>query len=350
MQQMTGKSEHLGRSGARPTVASLLVVLVICAPCGKAQRPAPSSFAPIAVRPEADLQRSWEVEQGGLEENFDSATFTATIKNVSGQPVASAYFFGRYYDASNRLCFTALFSLGDNGEGRTGPAMPGEVRTLRSVSLILPAIKPNVVDLSLSKRVRVPGRSPVPAVLAAPLTPVMIVGVDGITGPDDWGRLCLGGKPGVPDRAVVDVALAKARITSDSKMEDFEVLDALATEPFVTWFTELASHLAFDPASRNGQPFASEVLLLARVVVRAWNPGEPPHLARSNPWVKRAVGGLAGTPLAPVIPVMLYDLPSGGLDERPSSEVGPCFEYGNGGTAWSAGFPYVLPPVPSAVP
>jgi hypothetical protein len=313
-----------------------------------AQKPAPNSVTVLTVHAERNLGRSWEVERAESAENFDSIELTVTVRNTSGHSVPSAYFFGRYYDALGRLCFTSLFSLVDNLEGQTVPASAGEIRTLRSVSFLVPATTPSVLKVSVSHRAEVPGKSSLPPGLAAPATPVMIASRS-VSADDNWRGLCLGGHSQFPADPVVDVGLASGVVGPQGTIRNFEVVGALASRPYVSWLQHLAQYLNFIPASRNGRPVASETLVLVRALLREWRQGERPFAASSNPWVERFVSGLAG-PVPPVQIVVLYPPHKGLPLTTPDSETGPCFAYSGVGTAWSAGFPYLIPPASRRAP
>lgn len=330
-----------------------LVALALSRPLGTpsfaVRRAAPEdTVTSLAVEAGRNLNASWQVKSAQSEEDFGAVRLTVTIKNISELAVPAAYFFGRYYDASGRLCFVALFSLGNNLKGRKGPAKPGEVRTLLSVSLVSSATAPRLLTLSSAHRVVVPGRSRVPPALAAPSTPAVIA-PGSVSSGDEWRRLCLGGHPSVPDRPVVDVGLGRGIVDPQGRLRNFQVLDALATRPYVAWLEELASHLMFVPASRSGRPVASTVLILASALVRARRAGEPLLLPRFNPWVRRAARNVVG-PVPPVEVVRLYPPLPGMPSAASSPQAPPCFGYWGEGTAWSVDFPYLVPPSPAGSP
>src|SRR5579864_982531 len=107
----------------------------------------------LNVKEERSLGQFWHVRSAYLEESVKGATGYVEIANISGEAIGAANFYGEFYDADGRFCFSLVFSIANNLSGRSGPFLPREVRKLYSTGAFLaPASQPAELRLFILRQ------------------------------------------------------------------------------------------------------------------------------------------------------------------------------------------------------
>lgn len=315
---------------ARAAVSCCLLVYAV-SPIARAQRPAPRLVSTPKVQLEGSAAEIWKVDYARLVEDFNGTGAFITLRNVSTLSVLSAMFYGEYFDARGRLCFTGLFHLKNNFARRSDVVQPGGLTSLVSDSYALaPASRPRRISLYRVRQTqRRAGRGGAPpAVVRTPLT------LEGLGVPVSalWPRVCTGPSIDSLGPPVVDLALAKIHVGADGALLELQILDALAAQPYIPWLQNLSTHLRFNTAKLDGVASPGDTLVLVRALVRGWQAGERAYLPRSDLWVAAYASNMEGRTLLP-LNVLVVEKPPLGLRRDSTS----CFEYLADGSAWSIG-------------
>jgi len=221
----------------------------------------------------------WTVRDAGLREDFTGTTGYLDILNTSGVPLAGTVFYGEYFDAHGRFCFSLVFSQ-DQGPVEQTPIPAGEARLIDSVaSGLFPSSEPKEVRLYLVRLKELSDEKNslrewnVP--LRAPVT--LMAGVD-VT-------VYLGSEATSNERPVVDLLLAKVSVDQEGTVTNVDVLDA-ASSGEESWFRDFIRRQAtFYPATNGGKPQLSQALVLVRAVTESGNIRDSLCLPRVSPWV-----------------------------------------------------------------
>jgi len=275
----------------------------------------------LEVRPQGRLASFWKVHDALLHENFQSTWANVEVENASPVRIEGARFYGDYFDAAGRICFSAAFSQDENDQGLTGAFAPGERRTLISLgSSLAPASEPKELRLYLiaqrlvgSKQEDVFERE---RLLRVPPTN------GGYSVATQTVRL----PGGLMDHSpIVDLALARVTVDEHGHAQQIEILQASpsVSELCRAFFGELR----FEPASSGDLAESGTALVLLRAVdYRRKDLESAPFRSGDSPWVQAFVARLQGTEV-PTITELLFAAARG----EPK-----LFVFASAGSEWSS--------------
>lgn len=256
----------------------------------------------LTVTPQGVLGKFWEARKPKLEDEINRTFATIEIENTSGTEITHSVFYGEYFDAAGRLCFTLLFAQEENLERRTTSFMPNEVRTLYSDATYLsPAIEPKELKLYLIRQEPIiPSKELTehPTKVSAPST-FASIGLN-----QDGRRIWLESELTRSGGPILDLALALVSLDSSRKPRKITILNT-TNEAVESWFQKFLLHLYYKPASTDGVAAPSSVLVFARAITSSKGLRDAPYLPRDSLWLKRYVMSLSGSQVPPVSTVLL---------------------------------------------
>ncbi len=297
----TGPFARLRRAAFLPF--SILLCLCVASPTG-----AQITFATTSLRVSAqgELPTFWRVREAGLGETFTGTTGDLTLENIASTPIDGAIFYGEYFDAAGRLCFSLVFSQAKS-VGETGPIAPGEVRELQSSGVgLFPASAPKEVRLYLVEQ-SVPDQAKSPSGWAVPFrAPVTLFG----SFTDRARRLQLGSEVGLAKGPMLDLILARVSVNQRGLVDGVEVLQKASSEVEL-WFLDFAQQqLTFYPATEGGVPRPDRALVMVRALLSEEDLRNSRFPPRMSPWVESYVGKFADTEVPPVIDIVFRRPPT----------------------------------------
>jgi hypothetical protein len=307
--------------GARPRRPSrcttLLPLVLLCSalvPLARGQ----ITFAnfPVRVSAQGELANFWQVRDATLRETGTETSGSLELKNILGAAVDGAVFYGEYFDAKGRFCFSLVFSQARNLLN-SGPIAPGEVREVASSSVgLFAASEPEEVRLYLvqQRQAHRPNslrRWDVP--FRAPVT------VTGSLDPET-SKLQLDSGLVPSKEPFLDLLLARVSVNQRGQVEAVDVLDAASGAP-ESRLVSFIRELIFLPATDNGAPKTAQTLLLVRAVLsndkdRIQNSPFPP---RMSGWVKSYLARLTDIEVPPVTEI-LFARPTGKINRAGTNE------------------------------
>jgi hypothetical protein len=263
----TSSTVQTQRSGS--SHATLLCSLGLILGCGlpawlgQTQSQAPDR--PLAVHAEGGLEKSWAVRAAGLQQRpiADATDAYVDLQNNTDRPISEAAFYGEYFDAAGRFCYSMAFSQSANF-GDRGPVLPRDVRRFEALGLgLFPASTPQRLNLYA---VRFDASSPASTGADADMpirVPVNIIGSVGA----DAAKLNLPGAVALSKESFAELLLASLSVDARGEVTSIDVVNN-APEDVREWFLRLAKdELTFYPASRAGQFELGEALVLVRAVL-----------------------------------------------------------------------------------
>jgi hypothetical protein len=266
-----------------------------------------AQFAPDAVtllsNEGAVLANTWRVGPARIMEDFGGVLGSVQIQNISPKAVEDSRFYAEYFDAAGRLCFTLTFAQGHNFERRTSPFLPGEVRTLYSLTYALgPAVRPREVVLHVMHQRNEQSPAGETEGSTEVLSPALLLGES--TSNPPWGKLRLPVAPKGFRGPFVDLVLARVIVGTRGEIEDAAVIQA-QTPDLADWFSNFIEHQQFQPATADGVAQESTVLLLVRAIVSRHCVHQTKAPAWDVDWVREYAKSLPMTTVPPVITVYL---------------------------------------------
>jgi len=266
------------------------------------------------------------------------------VQNVSEEPIRSAAFYGEYYDAAGRLCFSLVFSLDKNETKVKRPLVPGAVRRLYAVApALLPASEPVELRLSLlDQTAPTLGQSTSVAVVQAPITFSLRspLGSDRLTLPIELTRT---------DGPIIDLVLAKVTVDGSGRVGNIDVLHAV-TEEVGSWSLKFLANQAFYPTTSDWISETDSTLVLLRAVTAADSHNESHSvLVGNSPWVAKYVSTVS-TESVPLVTEILFRRPATKVKQggrRDWTLVPPAppgvFETYTAGSDWCPGIVRMVP-------
>lgn len=290
----------------------------------------------VQVVPVGAFAGYWKARGAELRETFTATSGYIQIEDISPTAMEDAKFYGEYFDAAGRFCFSLVFSQAKNESNQSGPFAPGEVRTVVSMAASLaPAAEPTMMRLYSVEQRPVGEQKEVIYDESVVRSPTAIMG--GVEA--GRGRLWLERELPKAEGPVLDLVLARAEVDSAGRLDRVKVLKAVSSE-VEAWFRDFVSRARFTPASRGGLTEGSGTVLLARAVLSLAATQESPFLPRQSPWVKAYAEGLAGTEIPSINELRFERRPTrvkrlGSLSwvELPPLPPG-LFEYHASGSDW----------------
>ncbi len=260
----------------------------------------------VLVSAQGEVGTFWTVREAGLREDFTGTTGYLNVQNISDMPLDGAVFYGEYFDAVGRFCFSLVFSQ-DNNPVERGAIPRGESRVIDSVgSGLFPASEPKEVKVYLVQ-IRLPEQASSvrnwDVLLRAPIT--LSGGVQ--------SYVQLGSEAASAEGSVLDLVLANVTVNEEGIVTSVEVLHAASNE-VESWFRDFAAQQAtFYPATRRDHPEQAKALVLVRAVLKEGvlqNLLLPP---RMSPWVKLYMRGVADM-VAPPVTNIVFARPASQLN------------------------------------
>ena len=303
----------------------------------------PKSSLRLEVRSAQDLHPQWDIEQGGFAENGINTWLTLKVRNTGERPVENGFFYVELFDASDRFCFSTIFTLQKNDEGETGPLAEGAVRTLYSVAANLArAVRPMQMRVYQAHKAQVGGLSKYAA--DVPIrTPSTVLATSRRPYPD-WHTFWLASLHHNFKVPVLDLAFATIELDSTGNIMSVRVTDVSSAELY-PWAETFVRHLHFRPSTIGSLPQHGQVPVLIRAALRAWRTEDPVYDAPTSKWVENYVKGRNDKEV-PAINVLelgpCYLGPDGRLQSvgfSESSVMPDCIWYEGGGTDWLVGSP-----------
>jgi hypothetical protein len=133
-------------------VASIIVGVGLSTPvAGLRGKPSREFISvPLRLSAQGNLGKYWALEGAELRETPTATWGYLRVRSLSSFTTEGTHFYGEYFDAEGRFCFSLAFSLSSNEEARSSPVQPGEIRTLHSMaSFLSPAVAPSRLALYL---------------------------------------------------------------------------------------------------------------------------------------------------------------------------------------------------------
>jgi hypothetical protein len=253
----------------------------------------------IRLSDDSKLGNGWEVTEVTLDTKLVNTTGYLRVKNLTPS-AQEGYFYGQYFDAKSRFCFSLLFSATKNLEGKAGGFASSEVRTLFSLTfLIAPASEPTTATL-----LWIPGpeRTENSTNIQTPITVQIMTDTDGKVRLPSY-------EP--QDMSVADLALASVIVDSSGHLQGAQVVHAIDPE-VASWFSAFLVKQFFRPATINMTPITTSSLILLRFL--ATNANNPEHNTEalsptSSRWIEDYAKAASG-PLLPITSVVLIRPPT----------------------------------------
>jgi hypothetical protein len=292
---------------------------------------------PLRVQAEGDLDKYWTLKSAELRETPTASWGEVGLQNSWYAPIENARFYGEYFDAEGRFCFSLAFSLESNEERRNSPIRPGESRTLRStVAYLCPAVAPKELRLYLVEQTGLSGQR----VLGEGTPPVRVPPIISGGIPESLSTITLTAELAPREDSVRDLILGKVRVDNTGRPEQVEIVRAI-NDKLRQWLQEYTSWGGkFTPAARGNVPIEGETLFLVRAVARRTALGDTNFLPRLSPWVTAYVAGMRENEPPPISIVLFAPAPtrvkrlgSGEWADLPPPPPG-LFSIVNDGTAW----------------
>lgn len=272
-----------------------------------AGKPSPRFVSvPLRLLAEGDLTKYWTLKSAELRETPSATWGYVGIQNVSNTPIERARFYGEYFDAQGRFCFSLAFSLASNEGGLDSPSRPGEVRSLRSMAASLsPAVAPKELRLYLVGQRSLTGQHVEGEGTPPMRVPVIISG--GLA--ESLSSVILKGELAPPDDSIRDLVLARVRVDSTGRPEKVEVVHAIS-DKLLQWFQDYVSGVRFTAASRGKIPEAGDTLLLVRAVASRNAFENSDFLPRLSPRVTTYLASTYDNEVAPVSTLLFVPAPT----------------------------------------
>jgi hypothetical protein len=279
----------------------------------------------LQVSLDTGLANLWSVRSAGLHEDLVGTTGSLRIQNVSAATVRDAVFYGEYFDAAGRFCFSLVFSLANNGVNGS-PVAPGELREIYASSAgLFAASPPNQLRL-FQVRQDVPDHPYSPMVSDFSLrVPVTIFG--SVRG--NATKIDLLSEQAQASKPMVDLILAELKVDATGSVNSIDILSALSGQMEV-WFRDFVRReLMVYPATNNGVPVSGSALLLVRITPSEKQLANSEAEAWMSDWVKSYVTHSVGDEVPPVTEIVFQRPPTkikrmGTTDlvERPPAPTG----------------------------
>src|SRR5215470_16879629 len=104
---------------------------------------------PIRAIMDDELAKYWKVSEAGVREDYTGTIGYVELQNVAEMSFSDAILYGEYFDSTNRLCFSLVFSL-NKGARDEESVKPGESRVIEALGFgLFPALDPEKVKLYL---------------------------------------------------------------------------------------------------------------------------------------------------------------------------------------------------------
>ena len=272
----------------------------------------------LRVVGDASLEGAWQILQATFDEDFRTTRATLVVRNRAAREVLRTRLYGEYFDAAGRLCLTAVFTQ----EEEDGAFGVGEVRTLMTnVGQVAPATAPVEV------RVRSLGPTPGPGdeVVKSPITVTS-------WSPPGMERLPDSLAPTDSKDPLVSLVLAEVNVSSEGKALRIRMIAARSPDT-ADWFRGFIENLSYNTVRPGfAEPQSGVCLLLIGLQRNVEGGTVAAYAARSDPWIRRYVGGLDSE----VIPAVneLRFVPETWLGTALANGSAPGWRYLSVGTDW----------------
>jgi len=294
-----------GIKGRHWWLAPIVIAIVLSVAGARPPDKACCGFVSVPLRALAkgDLGKYWTLKSAELRETPSATWGYVAVQNSSYAPTESARFYGEYFDAEGRFCFSLAFSLASNEEGKNAPIRPAELRTLRSLAgSITPAVAPKELRLYLVEQTSLigqhvgDGRTPP---LRVP--PIISGGM-----PESLSSLTLTGDLAPGDDSIRDLVLARVRVDSLGHPETVDILQAMS-DKLRQWLQDFVTRTnGFAPAIYGETPVAGDTLILVRAFTSRNGFGNTDFLPRLSPWVAAYVAGVHENEV-PAVSVLFFE-------------------------------------------
>lgn len=265
---------------------------------------------PIQVIMDDEVAEYWKVIEAGVREDYTGTIGYVELQNVAEVSLSDAILYGEYFDSTNRLCFSLVFSLSKSARDEES-IKPGESRLIEALGFgLFPALDAEKVKLYLIQLGAADRSTYLKRTDVAIWGPVTVQG--------GANSVQLSQDLASRQDAILDLALARVTVNEAGVIESDEVLEA-ATNEIRWWFKDLVEqHVRLFPETQGEVPQKGEALILARLVLheKLWQQTFYPP--RMSSWIKTYVQGTKGGSLPPVTSLVFTRPPAGG---RPLSSV-----------------------------
>jgi hypothetical protein len=289
---------------------------------------------------QGELPSYWEVPDAGLREQPTGTGGYLTVKNISKTSLRDAVFYGEYFDARGRECFSLVFSLGEKDS-----VDPGKSRVVESATVgLFPAVEPEEMRLYLVQ-IGLVGQPSLLRKWDARFHAPVTVEVAGRT------RVHLSPDLSFRSAAFLDLVLARVRVTSSGQIKNIDVLESSPGQTQL-WFRDFLERQAtFFPATDYGTPQESDALILVRAIPSDEQEADLLPSPTISPWVKSFVEAMQGSAFPPLTTFLLTRPPkkvkpmnSKDFVDQPTSPP-DLFEFTVGASYWSEpSFHWVVDP------
>lgn len=249
------------------------------------------------------VSKHWAVKHFELRETPDATWGFIEVQNLADWPVTEARFYGEYFDAKGRFCFSLAFSLSSNVKHLNTPVQPGGIRTLRSLaSSLTPAVAPAELRLYLVGQKMSTGQSlrgTRPSSMRVPPT----ISIPG-GAPPTLSKLILGADQAPAHGSVRDLFLARIQFRGDGHVGKYGIIQATSGSPR-RWLRGYLLAAKSVCASGAGFSEVRDVLLLGRAVAPGSASRDVRFLPRRSAWVSHYVATLTGDEV-PLVVVLLF--------------------------------------------
>jgi hypothetical protein len=244
---------------------------------------------PVRVTVQGELSSYWGVSEAGFREESTGTGGYLKIKNISQVSLRDAIFYGEYFDVKGRLCFSLVFSQGENDLVGVG-----ESRDIDSIgSGLLLAAEPEEMKLYLVQ-VGLPNQpNPLRKWSVSIRAPVTVEG-------EANSKLQLGPEVTSRQEPFLDLMLARVTVDESGQVKSVTVLEHTKSQ-IEPWFRDFVKRQAeFFPATVHDAPQLGDALILIRVILRG---KEVPGIfasPRTTLWVKSYVDAIIGGEVPPL--------------------------------------------------
>jgi hypothetical protein len=260
----------------------------------------------LQVSLDSGLANLWSVRSASLQEDLVGTTGSLKVQNISAATVRDAVFYGEYFDAAGRFCFSLVFSLAHNG-AYGNPVDPGELREIYASSAGLFAASPPKELRLFQMRQDVP-EHPYSLMKSdfSLRAPVTIFGT--VRGNAD--KIDLRSEEAQASGPMLDLVLAELKVDAAGSVRSIDVLNVISGQMEV-WFRDFVRHeLMLYPATTNGVPVSGRTLLLVRVVPSEKQLAKSQAQAWMSNWVKAYVARSSGDDVPPVTEIVFQSPPT----------------------------------------
>lgn len=331
-----------------PVVAVVLLSAAVARPADRPSRHFVS--VPLRFLAEGNLGKYWTLKAAELRETPSATWGYVGLQTVSNIPITEARFYGEYFNAEGRFCFSLAFSLASNEEGRNSPIRPGELRVLRSMAGSLsPAVEAKEMRLYLVEQTDLTGQRVLNENTPPMRVPPIISG--GIS--EGLSSITLSGELAPPPDSTRDLVLARVRMDSLGRAEQVEIVQAIS-DKLRRWLQGFVSRTnEFTPASYGDTPIDGDTLVLVRATASRAAFENADFLPRLSPWVTAYLAGIHENEVPPISIVLFAPAPtrakrlgSGEWVDLPPPPPG-LFHIVSDGTGWCPDlFDYKAGPIP----